>query len=116
MIVTYAVIILALRAALLAIAALGFLVTGFICWHEAFFHGVDGITLGLRDLCFCLFSIFVTLLIVSVVNLLDLSNQHLLLFAVVNTLTVAALASLCLFFVKLVKKMIKDFTSERPQE
>lgn len=107
-VITYAVIVLVFRVGLLVLTALGFLVTGFICWHEAVFHGADGVTLGLRDLCFCLSAIFATFLIVSIANLFDLQNQHLYLFAWVNTLTVIALAAQALFFIKLGRKLFKD--------
>lgn len=111
-IITYAVVILSLRVALLFICALGFLVAGFICWHEVMFHKANGITNGMRDLGFCLGLTFLTFLIVSLANLLDLTNQHLTLFAIVNTLTVLALAGLVLAAVRLVKKMAKESGNE----
>lgn len=107
-VITYAVIVLVFRVVLLLLTALGFLVTGFICWHEYVFHGVDGIVLGMRNLCFCLCAIFGTFLIVSIANLFDLKNEHLYLFAWVNTLTVVALVALVLFFYKLGRKLLKE--------
>jgi hypothetical protein len=106
-IVTYAVFILSLRVILLSIAALGCFVTACVCWYEFKFHGVDGIVLGMRNLAFCLSAIFFTFLIVSVANLLDLNNQHLYLFAIVNTLTDLALVSLVLFFRVTIRKLLK---------
>lgn len=107
-VITYAVFILALRVVLLFICALGSFVAGCVCWYEFKFHGVDGIVLGMRNLAFCFSAIFFTFLIVSVANLLDLNNQHLYLFAAVNTLTVLALFALVLFFRVMIRKLLKD--------
>ena len=107
-VVTYAVFILSLRVILLFIAALGCFVTACVCWYEFKFHGIDGVVLGMRNLAFSLSAIFFTFLIVSVANLIDLNNQHLYLFATVNTLTVLALVSLILFFRVMIRKLLKD--------
>lgn len=106
-IITYAVFILALRVILLFFCALGCFVTGCVCWYEFKFHDIDGVVLGMRNLAFCLSAIFFTFLIVSAANLVDLNNQHLYLFAVVNTLTVIALTSLALFFNQMIRKLLK---------
>lgn len=101
----YAVFILSIRVALLFIAMVGFVVAGFICWHEVKFHGANGITIGMRNLSFSLGFTFLTFLVVSLANLMDLANQRVILFAITNTLTVLALASTIFFAIKLIQKM-----------
>lgn len=107
-IITYAVVILALRVILLFVCALGCFVAGCICRYEFLFHGIDGIVLGMSRLAFCFSAIFFTFLIVSVAGLFDPKNENLYLFAVVNTLTVLALVALVAFFREMIKKLIKE--------
>lgn len=94
------------RMLFLFIGALGFLVGGFVCWHEVIFHKRNGLTVAMRDLSWSLGMVFLAFSGLTLLGILELNDTYIITRFIAN---LVLLLSLILFLVKSRSLLVKMF-------
>lgn len=94
------------RMIFLFVGALGFLVGGFVCWHEVIFHKRNGLTLAMRDLSWSLGLVFLAISGLTLLGLLELNDTYIVTRFIVNLIL---LFSLIWFLAKSRRLLLKMF-------